>query len=272
MATMIHRQGNQVDLDAATAAAHRVVTIHERLAAFLRCGQTLAQIDTFVADQLRDLKCKSCFQHYKLPKLPPYPSFACLSPNDCIVHGTAGMTTEPMKPGDVLSIDIGVLYQGWIGDAAWTYVFKETDDLKQRLMNCGKECLKRGVKELRPGNSFRDWAEAVQNHAERECGFHLTRGLCGHGIGRKLHLPPNIPNTVEECSHFMPRIQPGLLVAVEPMISVGTPLKREEPKQWPIWTADGSLAVHYEHDVYVDEDGPIVLTEKLHELPDVVDA
>ena len=269
---MIHRHGNQVDVDAAHAAAQRVVEIHQRLVEFLRCGQTLGQIDTFVANQLRDLGCKSCFQHYKLPKLPPFPSFACLSPNDCIVHGTAGMTTEPMKPGDLLSIDIGVTYRGWIGDAAWTYVFGEPTDEQRRLMDCGKESLRRGIEQLAPGNTFRDWAHAVQDHAERECGFHLTRGLCGHGIGRKLHLPPNVPNAIDECSHFMPPISPGLLVAVEPMIAVGTPEKRELPNQWPIWTADGSLAVHYEHDVYVSPDGPIVLTEGLDELPDVIDA
>lgn len=269
---MIQRRPNAVDVEAARVAAEMVVEIHRRLVGFLRCGQALALIDAFVAEQLRDLGAKSCFLHYKVPKLPPFPSFSCLSPNDCIVHGTAGMTTEPMKPGDLLSIDIGVSYRGWIGDAAWTYVFKESDELKDRLMSAGKESLRLGVQAIRPGDTFCDWARAVQNHAEGECGFHLTRGLCGHGVGRKLHLPPNVPNTVEECHREMPRIQAGLLVAVEPMIAIGTGAKRERPKEWPIWTADGSLAVHYEHDVYVSEDGPIVLTAGLEELPDVVDA
>ena len=269
---MIQLQPTPKDIQAARAAAQQVVTIHQRLVEFLRCGMTLAQIDTFVADQLRDLGSKSCFLHYKVPRLPPFPSFACLSPNDCIVHGTAGMTIEPMKPGDLLSIDLGVSYRGWIGDAAWTYVFKETNDLKQRLMNAGKESLRKGVAQLKPGNTIRDYAAAVQGHAEGECGFHLTQGLCGHGVGRKLHLPPNIPNTLEECPPVMPRLKPGLIVAVEPMISVTTPQKREAPGKWPIWTPDGSLAVHYEHDVYISDDGPVVLTEGLDELPDVVDA
>jgi methionyl aminopeptidase len=268
---MIQRHANTVDLEAARAAAQQVVEIHRRLSDWLHIGVTLAQIDTFVADQLRDLSSKSCFLHYKLPKLPPFPSFACLSPNDCIVHGTAGMTTDPMKPGDLISIDLGVHFRGWIGDAAWTYVFGEPTELQRRLMDCGKESLRRGIAQLKPGNTIRDFATAVQGHVEDECGFHLTRGLCGHGVGRKLHLPPNVPNTLDECPPFMPAIQPGLLIAVEPMIAVSTPDKLDRPRQWPIYTADGSLAVHYEHDVYVSNTGPVVLTEGLDELPDVIE-
>lgn len=267
---MIHRSSNHIDLDAARLAAEKVVEIHRRLVAFLRAGQTLADIDTFVAKQLEDLGCKSCFLHYRVPRLPPFPSFACLSPNDCIVHGTAGMTTDPLEPGDIISIDIGVLHRGWIGDAAWTYAIEHADHDSKRLMAAGKESLRRGVAELRPGATFRDWAAAVQQHVQGECGLYLTKGLCGHGIGRKLHLPPNIPNTVEECAPVLSPIRPGLLVAVEPMLAVGTGEKREKPNEWPIWTADGSRAVHYEHDVYVSEDGPIVLTEGLVSLPDIV--
>jgi len=262
------------DVDRAHAAAQCVVETHRRLVGFLRCGQTLAEIDGFVAKTLEDLGCKSCFLHYKQPRLPPFPSFACLSPNDCIVHGTAGMSTEPMKPGDLLSIDIGVTHKGWIGDAAWTYAFETRSDEAKRLMDCGRESIRRGIAELQPGVWFVEYARAVQEHAEAECGFHCVRGLGGHGYGRKLHSPPYVANAVSRFSGEWPDeekpVKVGSLLAIEPMIAVGSPEIDQQSGQWPIFTADGSLSVHYEHDVYISENGPVILTEGLEELPDIV--
>lgn len=262
------------DIDAAHTAAQKVVEIHRRLAEWLSRGLTLARIDAFVAEQLRDLGCKSCFLHYKVPKCPPFPSYACLSLNDCVVHGTAGMTTKPLETGDVLSIDIGVSFRGWIGDAAWTYVFGEMNEQQRRLTDCGKEALRRGAAELRPGRPYLDFAKAVQNHVEGECGYHCVRGLGGHGYGRKLHTPPFVANTAPtypgEWPDAFTKIEPGTLVAVEPMIAVGTGQVVQNKGEWPIFTEDGSLSVHYEHDVYIGEDGPRVLTDGLEDLPDVV--
>lgn len=258
----------------AYVAAQKVVETHRRLVEFLRVGQTLAQIDAFVAKTLDDLQCKSAFLGYKQGRSPAFPSHACLSPNDCIVHGTAGMRIEPMGEGDVLKIDIGVVHKGWIGDAAWTYVFKTMTPERRRLTECGKEALRRGVPTLRPGGLYLDFANAVQKHAEIECGFHCVRGLGGHGYGRKLHGPPYVANSAPvspgEWPDAFTRIEPGTLIAVEPMIAAGTSHIAQEKNQWPIFTADGSLSVHYEHDVYIAEDGPRVLTVGLEELPDVV--
>lgn len=262
------------EADQAYAAAQKVVEVHRRLVGFLRVGQTLAQIDAFVARTLEDLSCKSAFLGYRQGRTPAFPSYACLSPNDCIVHGTAGFYTAPMKPGDVLKIDIGVVHHGWVGDAAWTYAFKERSDEARRLMACGKEALRRGVERLRPGSVYFEFAEAVQKHAEQECGFHCVRGLGGHGYGRKLHGPPYVANSVPtypgEWPDALTRVAAGTLVAVEPMIAVGTSQTEQQRNQWPVFTADHSLSVHYEHDVYVSEDGPRVLTEGLDELPEVV--
>jgi methionyl aminopeptidase len=261
-------------LEHATAAAEKVVEVHRRLVDFLAVGQTLAQIDTFVGETLRALGAKSCFQGYKVPRTPAFPSFSCLSPNDCVVHGTAGFYTKPMAPGDVLSIDIGVKYRGWIGDAAWTYVFKETDDLRQRLMESGKVSIKRGIERLQPGGMYIDFARAVQHCVEDQYGFHCIRGLGGHGYGRTLHEPPFVSNAVPEYPGEWPDattvITPGTLIAIEPMVAVGTKNISQKRGEWPVFTADGSLSVHYEHDVYIAEDGPIVLTQGLEELPDVV--
>jgi methionyl aminopeptidase len=271
---MRHGPLKPAELDAAQRAAQRVVETHRRLAGFLRIGQTLAQIDRFVAGTLEELQCRSCFLGYRIPKSPAFPSHACLSVNECIVHGTAGYYTEPIKRGDVLKIDIGVWHGGWIGDAAWTYAFGEADALTRRLMEAGKESLKRGIAAMRPGAPYVDWARAVQAHVEGECGFHLVRGLGGHGYGRKLHAPPFVSNVVpthpREWPDAMTRMQPGTLVALEPMVAAGTGQTYQRKNEWPIFTADGSMSVHYEHDVYIAEDQVVVLTEGMEGLPDVV--
>lgn len=262
------------DADAAYTAAQKVVDVHRKLADWLRPGVTLAHIDTFVAKSLDELGCKSCFLGYRVPKSPAFPSHACLSVNECVVHGTAGYYTPPMKIGDVLKIDIGVAYRGWMGDAAWTYMFGPPSAEVKKLTDCGKESLRLGVLELAPGKTFMDWARVVQGHVEKTCGFHLVRGLGGHGYGRTLHAPPFVSNVLptypgEWPDAYLP-CEPGTLIAVEPMIAVGTGQTKQKRSEWPVFSADGSLAVHYEHDVLITERGPRVLTEGLELVRDVV--
>jgi methionyl aminopeptidase len=256
------------------AAASCVVRTHERLAGFLRAGLTLAEIDRFVAETLADLNCRSAFLRYKIPGQGPYPSHSCLSPNACIVHGTHDMTRDPVQPGDLLSIDIGVVHRGWIGDAAWTYAIEHADDRAQRLMESGRESLARGIKTMQPDRPLIDWAREVQACVETEYGFHLVRGLGGHGYGRKLHAPPFIANVLPSHRGEWPdawtTFKPGMLLAVEPMIAVSSPDILTRPNQWPIFTADGSLSVHYEADVLITADGPRDLTEGMDQLPDIV--
>ncbi len=262
------------DVESAHAAAQCVVKTHQRLVEFLKAGQTLIEVDRFVATTLADLKCKSCFLGYRVPRSPAFPSHACLSVNECVVHGTATCRREPLRSGDILKVDIGVTHHGWIGDAAWTYAIEGTDEETLRLMHCGKESLRLGIEELQPGRPLMDWARAVQRHAERECGFHLVRGLGGHGYGKKLHTPPFVSNVLPtfpgEWPDAMTTCRPGLLLAVEPMVAAGTSEVTQFKGEWPIKTADDSMSVHYEHDVLVDDDGPRVLTHGLDDLPDVV--
>ena len=262
------------DIAGATAAAERVVEVHRRLVEFLRAGQTLAEIDAFVGSSLRDLRSESAFKHYRVRGHPPFPSEACLSVNECIVHGTHDMTREPVAPGDLVSIDIGVRHDGWIGDAAWTYVIEATDEESLRLVVAGRESLRIGVESMVAGRPLIDWARAVQDHVEKDQGFHLVRGLGGHGYGRTLHGPPFISNVVPSYPGEWPdafrSFKPGMLVAVEPMIAVSTTEIRSEGREWPIYTADGSRSVHHEADVLITDDGPRNLTAGLFELPDVV--
>lgn len=266
----------ETDAQLAYEAAQAVVETHRRVAAFLRPGQTLGQIDTFVARTLDDLGCKSCFLHYRAGGKPMFPSHACLSVNDCIVHGTAGYTSRPLQRGDLFKLDIGVRRKGWIGDAAWTYAIGQPSIEAARLMACGKEALRRGIQALQPGKPLVDWARAVQGHAEKECGFFLAEGLTGHGIGTSLHTPPHVANVVpagpNDWSEAFDLLRPGMILAVEPMINVGTRKTREARGQWPIFTADGSLSVHYEHDVLITADGPRVLSQGLEDIPDVIPA
>jgi methionyl aminopeptidase len=262
------------DAELAFAAAQTVVQVHRRLAEWLKVGVTLAQIDHFIGRTLDELGSRSCFLGYKPYRTPAFPSHACLSVNNCVVHGTAGYYLKPMQPGDILKIDIGVSKRGWIGDAAWTYVFKEVAPDVQKLLDCGKESLARGVQTLRAGNLLLAWAQEVQEHVEHRCGFHLVRGLGGHGYGRKLHGPPFVSNVTPayagEWPDAMVVCSPGMLLAVEPMIAVGTSEVVQKPREWPVYTKDGSLSVHYEHDVLITEKGPRVLTEGMETLPDVV--
>ncbi len=262
------------DIAGATAAAQCVVRTHERLVEFLRAGQTLAEVDRFVAETLSDLDCRSAFLRYKIPGHPPFPSHSCLSVNECIVHGTHLMSDHPLEPGDLFSIDIGVNHEGWIGDAAWTYAIEAADETGLKLMESGRESLRRGIEAMQPGKPLSDWARAVQSCVEKEYGFLLVRGLGGHGYGRKLHGPPFVSNVLPRYPGEWPdaskKFEPGMLIAVEPMIAVSTASITSNSREWPIFTADGSASVHYEADVLITEEGPRDLTEGMADLPDLV--
>lgn len=262
------------DIQGARAAAQCVVQTHHRLVEYLRAGQTLAEIDQFVAETLADIDCRSAFLRYRMKGQPPFPSHACLSLNDCVVHGTHNMTSEPIKPGDLLSIDIGVIHDGWIGDAAWTYAIQEASEDAQRLMACGRQALQRGIKTMQAGRPLIDWAKVVQQYVENECGFRLIRGLGGHGYGRKLHGAPFVSNLVPTHPGEWPdawlAFKVGMLLAVEPMLAIGTREVTSDDKRWPISTADGSLSAHYEAGILITESGQCDLTEGMQQLPDIV--
>jgi methionyl aminopeptidase len=262
------------EIEAARCAAHCVVDVHRSLSDYLRSGLTLPEIDSFVAQQLRSLNCKSAFLKYRIPGQPPFPSHSCLSVNDCVVHGTHIMEQSPLAPGDLVSIDIGVTHQGWIGDAAWTWAVEHATDENILLMKAGRESLAAGVAAMQPNRPLMDFAKAVQAVAEGEYGFHLVRGLGGHGYGKTLHAPPFVSNVVPTHPSEWPdawrNFEPGMLIAVEPMLAVGTHSIDHKRGTWPIFSADHSMTVHFEADVLIGEDGPIDMTSELHQLPTCV--
>ncbi|MEM1424526.1 MAG: M24 family metallopeptidase [Planctomycetota bacterium] len=233
------------------------------------------KIDREAAKIFDELGCVSCFKGYRAGGLPPFPSHTCLSVNDCVVHGTAGSHLEPLVEGDLLKIDVGVLRNGWIGDAAWSYAIGSATDEQLRLMEASKACLAEGIPMLHPDQRYIAWAKTVHEIAERRFPFHMVRGLGGHGYGKKLHAPPFVSNTVPTFPGEWPEAfepcRPGTLVAVEPMLAVGTGKTVQAKRQWPIRSADGSMTVHHEADVLITESGPRNLTEGMaEELPDVV--
>ncbi len=270
------------EIDMAYAAAQCVVEAHRRIVPTLRVGQTLAQIDAEVARVLESMGCQSCFHGYRVGRTPAFAGHACLSVNDCVVHGFPGAYEKPVREGDLLKIDIGVWKNGFVGDAGWTYCFKAYPSPEaKRLMDVGKESLRRGVATLAPGNTYMAWAREVQTCVEHEHKLHLVRGLGGHGIGMKkndrergLHLPPFVANVVPDTQRDWPEgwlpCEPGVLVAVEPMLALGTGETVQRGNPWPVYTRDGSLSSHYEHDVLITEKGPRVMTEGMESLPDLV--
>jgi len=262
------------DEAAAYDAAQCVVETHRRLAGWLHAGLTLEAVDAFVAQTLEALDCRSCFLGYQIPRHQPFPNHACLSVNACVVHGTAEAHTAPLQAGDVLKIDIGVLHKGWIGDAAWTYVFGAMSPEVKRLTDCGKESIRKGLEQLRPGKRLIHWARAVQRYVEDQQGFYLVRGLGGHGYGRVLHAAPHIANNVPDRPGEWPEAQadivPGMLLAVEPMIAAGTAQVMQRGRGWPVYSVDGSQTVHYEHDVLITEEGHRLLTAGLEDVADVI--
>lgn len=268
------------EVDAAYASAQKVVQMHQHLSQWLRIGMTLAQVDAEVARVLASMGAKSCFLGYQVPRSPQFPSHACLSLNECVVHGTAGYYTAPMKVGDVLKVDIGVMFRGWVGDAAWTYSIGQPTPQIRRLMDSGKVSLRKGIEAIKPGNRYLDWAIAVQDCVESEYGFRCIESWGGHGYGRKLHEAPHLlnhrPRFPGEWPEASAKWEPGVLVAVEPMIAIstGATYQKEQGRyrDWPVYTQDGSMSVHYEHDVLVTPEGNRVLTEGLDELNDVIDS
>lgn len=262
------------DESAVYDAAQCVVETHRRLARWLHAGLTLAQVDAFVARTLAELNCRSCFLGYRIPRHAAFPNHACLSVNDCVVHGTSDAHTAPLTAGDVLKIDVGVVHRAWIGDAAWTYVFGEMTPGIKRLTDCGKDSIRRGLVQLVPGKRLIHWARAVQRYVEDQCGFHLIRGLGGHGYGRALHEAPHVANNVPDRPGEWPDAQvelaPGMLLAVEPMIAAGTAQVMQRGRGWPVYSVDASQTVHYEHDVLITESGHRLLTEGLEDVPDVI--
>lgn len=187
---------------------------------------------------------------------PPFPATICASVNDVICHGIPS-SKEVLKDGDIIGIDIGAMYRGWIGDSCRTYTVGRVDASSQKLVDVSYRCLELGIEQARPGNHLGDIGAAIQTYCESQ-GFSTVRELAGHGVGRELWEEPNVMHFGKPGTGL--EITPGMVFTIEPMINAGKPGIRTMPDQWTIRTEDGSRSAQFEHTLVITEDGPELLT------------
>ena len=215
-------------------------------------GITTGELDAIAEEFIRSRGGEPTFKGYK-----GYPAATCLSPNAMVVHGIPGKTK--LGDGDILSVDVGVTLEGFVADSAWTFPVGSISTEAQRLLDTCKAALEAGITEARVGNVIGDISEAVQKVTEA-AGFSVIRSLVGHGVGRSMHEDPQVPNFVS--SYRGPELKEGMTIAIEPMITVGSPDVYIHDDEWSISTTDASLAAHFEHTVAVTAEGLRILTAK----------
>jgi methionyl aminopeptidase len=216
-------------------------------------GVTTADLDAAAEEVLRKYGCYSPFKGYPGPY--PYPASTNVSVNYELVHGIPGK--RKLKVGDIVSVDCGTVFEGFVGDAAFTACVGEVSPEARKLVETTEGALFAGIAKMVAGNHIGDVSSAIQNYAESR-GFYVTREYTGHGVGRAMHEGPQAPNYGTPGRGLL--LRSGMTIALEPMLLVGTPLTRVLPDQWTVSSADGSLTAHFEHSVAVTENGPLILT------------
>ncbi len=223
---------------------------HDLLRASVRAGVTTRELDEIADRFIRERGGVPTFKGYR-----GFPGSICASPNDMVVHGIPG--GYRVRDGDVLSLDVGVTLGGWVSDAAVTHAVGEIDQSRERLLAGTRDALDAGVEACHVGNRMGDLSAAIQRTAEG-AGLSIVRSLVGHGVGREMHEEPQVPNYGRPGSG--PRLETGMVLAVEPMTTLGSPEVRIDEDGWAIYSHDGSAAAHFEFTVAVTDDGPLVLT------------
>jgi methionyl aminopeptidase len=245
---IIKKTPDEVDQMAASGAV--LVRCLKMLASKVRAGITTEELDAAAEKFIRSQGATPAFKGYR-----GFPGSICASPNSMVVHGIPG--PYELKRGDVISIDVGVVKDGWVSDAAMTLPVGPVGPEAQKLLDVTKASLFAGARQMRPGNHLGDVSAAIQHAVEGE-GLSIIRTLVGHGIGRDMHEEPQVPNFGEPGKG--PELEDGMVLAIEPMVNAGGPLVRMGEDGWSVYSEDGSLAAHFEFTVAVTPDGPRVLT------------
>ena len=228
--------------------------ILDRVSELVRPGVTTKEIDEAAADFMQEAKVKSAFLGYRLGHRV-FPGNICISLNDEVVHGIGSQ--RRIQYGDIVKLDIGVIQEGWVGDTATTIPVGIVDDVTERLLRVTETALDRAISIAEEGVRLGDICAEIEDEAARN-RFSVVREFVGHGVGRKLHEEPQIPNYGKRGSG--PKLKAGMTLAIEPMINVGTAEVRLLEDGWTVRTADGSRSAHFEHTVLITKDGPEILT------------
>ena len=230
-----------------------VATILDELVANVRPGLPTMFFEDICQKMCREMGVKPSFQGYG-----GFPFALCCSVNETIVHGFPSEETI-LREGDIVSFDMGVIYEGFHGDSARTAFVGEVSEEAKRLSRVTEECLHLGIAAAHPGNDVYSISAAVQRHAEAE-GLHIIRRFVGHGVGASLHEKPEVPNFVPAGPNTSVPLKPGMVLAIEPMLAIGTADVVILKDNWTANTRDGSLAAHWEHSIAITPDGAEILS------------
>jgi methionyl aminopeptidase len=238
------------EIERMKASCSIVAEILQDVRALVCPGATTFDLERFVSSEAKKRNARCAFLGYH-----NYPSSLCCSPNNQVVHGLPSKV--PLKSGDILSLDFGVVYDGFYGDAAVTIPIGNISDTARRLVTATEESLYKAVEMAFPGNRLGDISSAVQKYVEQR-GFSVVRNFVGHGIGRSLHEDPQIPNYGAAGKGV--KLKPGMVLAIEPMINEKSYEVEVLKDNWTVITCDGGLSAHFEHTVAITDNGPVILT------------
>ena len=239
----IMRRAGQINAEALAAAK-----------AAIRVGATTADVNAAAEDVLHKYGVYSPFKNYPGPY--PYPASTCVSVNEELVHGIPSKTRK-LKEGDIVTVDCGTVYEGFVADSAFTAGVGELSSTARKLLEVTEGALYAGIEQMKADQRIGDVSAAIQRYVESR-GFHVTREYTGHGVGRQMHEGPQVPNYGTAGRGII--LRPGMTIALEPMVLVKTWQTRVMPDEWTVSSADGSLTAHFEHSVAVTETGPRILT------------
>lgn len=241
---------NEREIEAMRLACAAAAQVLDRLALLVAPGITTREIDEAAADYIAEAGCKSAFLGYK-----KFPGHICISVNEEVVHGIGG--PRRLQYGDIVKMDVGVVRQGWIGDTARTVPCGVPDKATQDLITTTEDILLQAIPLMTEGRRLGDVCNYIETRAIQH-GYSVVREFVGHGVGRKLHEEPQIPNYGKRGTG--PRLKAGMTLAVEPMINLGSPDVRILPDKWTVVTSDGLPSAHFEHTILVTKDQPEILT------------
>lgn len=223
----------------------------------IRPGLSTMQMDIWAEQYCRDHGAEPAFKGYR-----GFPGSLCISINEQVVHGIPS-TKVKVRDGDIVSVDFGTRYKGFYGDSAVTIPVGRISEENESLLLVTRESLERGIRQVRIGNRISDISRAVQSYVEQH-GYSVVRQFVGHGIGTNLHEGPEVPNYVQK--QASPRILEGMVIAIEPMVNVGTSKVKVLKDGWTVVTADKKMSAHFEHSVAATADGPLVLSRRIGEI------